>query len=187
MATPTPIVLPGSCNVVAAVAVATAAAAVVAVVLGGRTLLYFERRRNQAKLSVCPPLLLLLLRFLFPLFSVHFICHNSSSRQRRPKKGSSFSTRCTFHGEHRRRFHYISFHSFIPLPAARSRFLVAFIHFGLGDLIWLSTLSPCICRSLFAFGNKGNKAKRGEGHAQRDIQTNVGCPFVGLNVQLINI
>lgn len=128
MATPTTHLLAGSCNVVAAVAVAAAAAdaaaAVVAVVVGGRTLLYFERRRNQAKLSVWPPLLLLLLlllllRSLFPFFRF-FICHNSSSsRQRRPKKGSSFSTRCTFHGEHRRRFHYISFHSFIPLAAAR--------------------------------------------------------------------
>lgn len=94
-----------------------------------RTLLYFERRRNQAKLSVWPPLLLLLLllRSLFPFFRF-FICHNSSSsssRQRRPKKGSSFSTRCTFHGKHRRRFHYISFHSFIPLPAARCWLLLA--------------------------------------------------------------
>lgn len=132
MATPTAHLLAGSCNVVAAVAVAAAAAAaaVVAVVVGGRTLLYFERRRNQAKLSVWPPLLLLLLlllRSLFPFFRF-FICHNSSSgssRQRRPKKGSSFSTRCTFHGEHRRRFHYISFHSFIPLPAARCWLLVA--------------------------------------------------------------
>lgn len=134
MATPTAHLLAGSCNVVAAVAVAAAAAAaaaaVVAVVVGGRTLLYFERRRNQAKLSVWPPLLLLLLllllRSLFPFFRF-FICHNSSSssRQRRPKKGSSFSTRCTFHGEHRRRFHYISFHSFIPLAAARCWLLVA--------------------------------------------------------------
>lgn len=131
MATPTAHLLVGSCNVVAAVAVAAAAAAaaVVAVVVGGRTLLYFERRRNQAKLSVWPPLLLLLLllRSLFPFFRF-FICHNSSSsssRQRRPKKGSSFSTRCTFHGKHRRRFHYISFHSFIPLPAARCWFLLA--------------------------------------------------------------
>lgn len=135
MATPTAHLLAGSCNVVAAVAVAAAAtaaaAAVVAVVVGGRTLLYFERRRNQAKLSVWPPLLLLLLvlllRSLFPFFRF-FICHNSSgssSGQRRSKKGSSFSTRCTFHGEHRRRFHYISFHSFIPLAAARCWLLLA--------------------------------------------------------------
>lgn len=68
--------------------------------------------------------------FFHDFFFFSYFCH----RQRHPKEGNRFSTRCTFQRERRLRFHYISFHSFIPS-------LAAFIHFGLGDLIRLSTLS----------------------------------------------
>lgn len=73
----------------------------------------------------------------------------------------------------------VAFITFRFIHLFRCPLLVAgcFIHFGLGDLIRLSTLSPCICRSLFPFGNKLNKAKRGEGHAHSDECWTLFCMF----------